>query len=174
MIKVPKSNPMPPMDMQEPPMMDNQEPQGNMDMPMDDMGQNDDFGDEGNGEDTPKKQIQQLTGSLSQDLRTYNDEQQQPDTELNKYVASMIVKQASKALTNKDKDDVIKKLNGNSESDDNEDIQQNEMPMESVRKMANKVVNEILNNSMIDGERKRDNKKLTTKKNYKNPFQSNR
>ena len=133
---------------------------------------NDDFPQDENGEDnTPKKEIQKLTGSLSQELRTYNDNQQEPDTELNKYVAGMILKQASKSLTSKDRDEVIKKMNGD-ESDDS--IEKNDMPMESVKKMAKKVVSEILNNSLINNERKREMKKITTTKNSRNPFQSNR
>lgn len=133
---------------------------------------NDDFPQDENGEDnTPKKEIQKLTGSLSQELRTYNDNQQEPDTELNKYVAGMILKQASKSLTSKDRDEVIKKMNGD-ESDDS--IEKNDMPMESVKKMAKKVVSEILNNSLINNDRKREMKKITTTKNCRNPFQSNR
>lgn len=162
------------MDAQEPPIIGKQEPNGGMNIPMDDIGQDSNFGDDENGEETtPKKQIQQLAGSLSQELRTYNDEQQQPDTELNKYVAGMVVKQASKALTDKDKDDVINKLNNASE-DENGDIGDGNITMESVEKIANRVVNEILNNPLVSNERNRDDKTMRITKNHKNPFQSNR
>ena len=135
-------------------------PQGN-----DNLGNNDNMQMDGNGEDsTPKKEIQKLTGSLSQELRTYNDGQQQPDTELNKYVAGMILKQAGKSMTQKDKDDVVKKM------DSNESEPSNDMPMECVRRIAKNAVNEIFNDSLIDGERKRENKKMTQTKNVKNPY----
>lgn len=164
---------MPPMDMNQPDMMGGQGE--NMDMGMN-MPQGDEmeggFSEDGNGEEnTPKKEIQKLTGSLSQELRTYNDSQQEPDTELNKYVASMILKQAGKSLTSKDRDEVIKKMDGGDSEDSNET---NDMPMESIKKTARKIVNEILNDSLIDGERKRENKKSYQQTNFRNPFQSNR
>lgn len=139
-----------------------------IDMPQDD-GIKSGFSDDGNDEEsTPKKEIQKLTGSLSQELRTYNDSQQEQDTELNKYVAGMILKQAGKSMTSKDKDDVIKKMDGV------ESNETNDMPMESVKKIAKKVVNEIFNDSLIYGERKREDKKSSQIKSFKNPFQSNR
>ena len=166
---------MPPMDMGQTDMIGGQN--GNMDMGMDvNMLQGDGMEgglpEEGNGEEsTPKKEIQKLTGSLSQELRTYNDSQQEPDTELNKYVASMILKQAGKSMTSKDRDDVIKKMDGNESDDSNET---DNMPMESIKKTAKKIVNEIFNDSLIDVERKRENKKSSQPKNFRNPFQSNR
>lgn len=164
---------MPPMDMNQPNMMGGQGE--NMDMGMN-TPQGDEmeggFSEDGNGEDsTPKKEIQKLTGSLSQELRTYNDSQQEPDTELNKYVASMILKQAGKSLTSKDRDEVIKKMDGGDSEDSNET---NDMPMESIKRKAKEIVNEIFNDTLIDGERKRENKKSSQPKNFRNPFQSNR
>ncbi len=164
---------MPPMDMNQLDMMGRQGE--NMDMGMN-TPQGDEmeggFSEDGNGEEnTPKKEIQKLTGSLSQELRTYNDSQQEPDTELNKYVAGMILKQAGKSLTSKDRDEVIKKMDGGDSEDSNET---NDMPMESIKRKAKKIVNEILNDSLIDGERKRENKKSSQPKNFRNPFQSNR
>ena len=84
--------------MNEPPM-DNE--------PMDDM---DNGGLDGDDTLDPKKGVQKLTGKLSQELRTYNDNQPNPDTELNKYVAGMIIPQASKGMTDKDKQEVINKI----------------------------------------------------------------
>ena len=65
-------------------------------------------------EDTdPKKYIQQLTGKLSQSLRKYNSSLPQPETDLCKYVAGMILKQTTEGLTDGDKKEIIDKVNGN-------------------------------------------------------------
>lgn len=64
-------------------------------------------------EDTdPKKYIQQLTGKLSQSLRKYNSNLPQPETDLCKYVAGMILKQTTEGLTDGDKKEIIDKING--------------------------------------------------------------
>ena len=62
-------------------------------------------------------------------------------------------------------------MDGGDSEDSNET---NDMPMESIKKTARKIVNEILNDSLIDGERKRENKKSYQQTNFRNPFQSNR
>ena len=112
---------MPPMDFQ---------PQPNMGMPpagmppMDDgsgmppmdNGQmnpfdtNFDAGVEADENEDPKKYIQQLTGKLSQSLRKYTENNGQPDIDLNKYVAGMIVKQAMEGLSPDDADEIIDKV----------------------------------------------------------------
>ena len=61
----------------------------------------------------PKKYIQQLTGKLSQSLRKYNQSLPQPEVELCKYVAGMILKQTTDGLTDGDKKEIIDKVNGN-------------------------------------------------------------
>lgn len=139
----------------------------------------------------PKKEIQQLTGKLSQALRKYNDEQSEPDSELNKYVAGMLAKQFSKSLTTDDKEDVIKKINSNSDtddlgndgSDDNLEMNQqddssmdmqNEPPMESkhnIGKLVNEIANSIVNH---DDDKKERHEKKTKVKSKINPFLSNR
>lgn len=83
-----------------------------------------DAGVDADEHEDPKKYIQQLTGKLSQKLRDYNNNQE--DSDLNKYVAGMIVVQASKGLDQDAKDEIIDKINNskNSEedvSDDNAD-----------------------------------------------------
>lgn len=112
-----------------------------------------DAGVDADEETDPKRYIQQLTGKLSQSLRIYNEQQPQPDTDLNKYVAGMITKQASEGLTKSDIDEIISKLNSPAENPDNrgeaqemtapndgnpeqEPIsqQQGEMPMESLNR----------------------------------------
>lgn len=70
----------------------------------------------------PKKFIQQLTGKLSQTLRTYNQNQNDPD--LNKYVAGMIAAQAAENLDENDKDEIINKIQ-NASSNDNPDMGDN-------------------------------------------------
>ena len=78
----------------------------------------------------PKKYIQQLTGKLSQKLRSFNQEEQ--DSDLNKYVLGMIAAQAGKGLDDEDKKDVIAKLQNPDTVDDNMDSMDmngdNEMP----------------------------------------------
>lgn len=114
----------------------------------------------------PKKYIQQLTGKLSQSLRKYNSGLPQPDEELSKYVAGMILKQSTEGLTDGDKKEIIDKVNGN-ESDDEMtdsgdggeqmspmddpndfggDMQQQPM-MESInhRKIVNEIFQELIN-----------------------------
>ena len=72
----------------------------------------------GNEDDTqdPKKSIQQLAGELSQALRNYNQQQETPDTDLNKYVMGMVVAQTAKDMTPEEKDEIVKKIQkGNEE-----------------------------------------------------------
>ena len=69
-----------------------------------------DAGVQANEEEDPKTYIQQLAGKLSQSLRKYNDNQPQPDVDLNKYVAGMIVSQAVKVLTPKEANEVLNKI----------------------------------------------------------------
>lgn len=89
-----------------------------------------DAGVEADEDEDPKKYIQQLTGKLSQTLGTYNNEKGEPDTELGKYVAGMIVKQAVKGMDEKDKKEIIKKINmtadDSDKSVDDEDLDSDE------------------------------------------------
>lgn len=71
-----------------------------------------DAGVEADEETDPKKYIQQLTGKLSQSLRSYTEGLPQPDTDLNKYVAGMVVKQCIEGLTPEDKKEIMDKLDG--------------------------------------------------------------
>lgn len=141
--------------------------------PMDDMG--------GMGEEeSPKKDIQSKTGALSQALNQYNQEQVEPDTELNKYVLGMLIPQASKGMTGKDKQDIINKLNGNEEDtedggNDNQqmsnepmDMGNQQMPMESRKRnidIVNEVMQDILGKRGNDDNRKRGQKTNTLAKN---------
>ena len=76
-----------------------------------------DAGVEADEETEPKKYIQQLTGKLSQTLNSYNNENGEPDTELGKYVLGMLVKQGVKGMDDKDKKEIIKKINTASDED---------------------------------------------------------
>ncbi|MCD8206824.1 MAG: hypothetical protein LUD72_02695 [Bacteroidales bacterium] len=69
-----------------------------------------DAGVDADEENDPKRFIQQLTGKLSQKLRSYNETQPQPDADLNKYVAGMINKQVSNGLAQDDFDEVLNSL----------------------------------------------------------------
>ncbi len=157
--------------------MNNMDMGGNNEMDMmgnDNMDNNmgDDMGDVNNDDesiDDPKKNIQRLAGKLSQALRTYNMEQEKPDTDLNKYVVGMIATQAAKDMTSDEKQEIVKKINKGETIEDNgeenidNNAEDNEMPMEECKQ-----------NNVMDDEKdkKRFNKKSFDFK--KNPFSSQR
>jgi hypothetical protein len=82
-----------------------------------------DAGVEADEDSDPKTYIQQLTGKLSQSLNSFNDEQG-ADAGLNKYVASMIAVAACKYLDEKDKKEIIDKINS-AQSDTEESMPDN-------------------------------------------------
>jgi hypothetical protein len=110
--------------------------------------------------DDPKKNIQRLAGELSQALRTYNDEQQSPDTDLNKYVVGMIATQAGKNMTSDEKNEIVKKIQKGETVDDNVD---DDMAMEECKQ------NTVMNDGRDD---ERYDKRAVKLKN--NPFSSKR
>lgn len=128
----------PPPPMNDVPPMDNG--MGNGEPPIDDMnndgnmqGQNPfdtnfDAGVEADENTDPKKYIQQLTGKLSQSLRSYNENLPQPDADLDKYVAGMIIKQAVKGLSPDDTNEILNKVKGddsdNTQPETNDDNNQ--------------------------------------------------
>ena len=149
--------------------------------PMDDgdnMGDNMNLGDESmQMDDTdPKKYIQQLTGKLSQELRKYNNEQENPDEDLNKYVAGMIIPQASKGLTDKGKREIIKKVEKGVISDENVDMDDESVNNEPIEgDVQTECVNEIVNNVIDDSANRKNPTKITNKTLPKhNPFRSSR
>ena len=118
---MPGEEEMPPMDGQMPPAE-------NEGMPSD-FDTNFDAGVEADEETDPKKYIQQLTGKLSQTLNSYNNENSEPDTELGKYVLGMLVKQGTKGMEEKDRKEIIKKINTSNSVDD---MMDDEMPDEEM------------------------------------------
>lgn len=163
-----------------------------MEMPNDDNKSFDndfDAGVEADEENDPKKYIQQLTGKLSQKLRDYNESLGETDEDLNKYVAGMIVKQATKGLDDDDKKEIISKINSDNESDDepkdNSDEESNDldniddnMPMECktikcTKKQLSKLSESFgINGDIINKDRNEHGEKIDkTKKNkVKSPF----
>ena len=145
---------MPPAPMQDPsmqgdPLMGGQVPQmGNEEMPpmqgdanMPPMqGEEDnpyeadfDAGVDADEENDPKRFIQQLTGKLSQSLRKYNEQLPQPDADLNKYVAGMVVKQATDGLSQEDVTEILDKVKNDEdmeEPSDGSDEPQDDMPQD--------------------------------------------
>lgn len=116
---------MPPMDMSQDmgndmggDFMPQGDMSGDMGIPMDDgmnggqseFDTNFDAGVDADEDQDPKKYIQQLTGKLSQTLQKYTTDNGQPDVDLNKYVAGMIVKQAMKGLSEQDAEEIINKV----------------------------------------------------------------
>ena len=161
-----------------------QEPMGN-DMsqePIDNEEDGFDAGVEADPVEDPEKYIQQLTGKLSQELRSYNNDQEEPDTELNKYVAGMIIPQTVKDMTNRDKKEIIGKIkknnvddiedsNNEEDEDSNIDGDEDNMPMESINRLES-IVTEIVN-SLNDDEKhytKRKEKKIDSRDKTINPF----
>lgn len=135
-------------------------------------GGNFDAGVEADEDTDPKKYIQQLTGKLSQSLNSFNNENGEPDTELGKYVLGMLIKQGTKGMDEKDKKEIIKKINSNNSEDeelpeddvDNEEeitgendsvndetTEMTEMPMESkIFKFTKKQIFESFGMAMSD------------------------
>lgn len=134
------------MPMEEPQMpMDNEmSDMNNMDMGMDDMqymnmmqdenpyDTNFDAGVEANEEEDPKRFIEQLSGKLSQSLRSYQEGLPQPDADTAKYAAGMVIKAAVEGLSQEDIKDILAKLDEDEVDDENEnnDNDSNEEQME--------------------------------------------
>ena len=146
---------MPPMETpMDAPMGDNVTPEDGA-MPPADEGMpssfdtNFDAGVNADEETDPKKFIQQLTGKLSQSLNSYNNEQEEPDTELGKFVLGMVIKQATKGMDEKDRKGIIKKLNTSNTGEDAEapegDMLDDNMPDEDGA--------EPQNDEMMDGNK---------------------
>ena len=183
--------PMPMGGEQMPPMGSDEEVNGDMTMPMDgnqtppqdeklpsEFDSNFDAGVEADEETDPKKFIQQLTGKLSQSLNSYNNENGEPDTELGKYVLGMLVKQGTKGMDEKDKKEIIKKINtDNSEEelpDDSEEMPEEpmndemgneEMQMESKKiiRCTKKQIFESFGVAMDDGNPSKNTQEPDTK-----------
>ena len=119
--EMPEGNAMPPMD-------DNLTGDEGQNQFPSDFDSNFDAGVEADEETDPKKYIQQLTGKLSQSLNSYNNDNGEPDTELGKYVLGMLVKQGTKGMNDKDRKEIIKKINTNDSEGDN--LPEDEMPEE--------------------------------------------
>lgn len=150
----------------QPPMgnegMDNMGNDG-MDMPMDDNSMN---GDENT------KEVQELSGKLSQKLGEINSAN--PNSDLSKYAASMVLSQALKGMDDSDAEEVKSKLN-NTENNDSEQMNQQQPQMESFLNLKN-MVNEIVNQMLTKNDEKDDfNKEITNPKTKKkNPFNPQR
>lgn len=154
--------------MTEPPMNNmpfmNDETDG---VPMGDMGgienngynpfdSNFDAGVEANEETDPKKYIQQLTGKLSQTLRSYNENLPQPDADLGKYVAGMIIKQAVKGLSPDDTNEILNKVKCDETEESN--TAQEKMPSQEQPPMDGET--NIMNNNMGECVDKSDKQKI--------------
>lgn len=150
----------------QPPMgnegMDNMGNDG-MEMPMDDNSMN---GDENT------KEVQELSGKLSQKLGEINSAN--PNSDLSKYAASMVLSQALKGMDDSDAEEVKSKLN-NTENNDNQQMNRQQPQMESFLNLKN-MVNEIVNQMLTKHDEKDDfNKEITNPKTKKkNPFNPQR
>ena len=136
---------MPPMDDNMPAndeMLDDMVANDEEGMPSD-FDTNFDAGVEADEETDPKRYIQQLTGKLSQSLSSYNNENGEPDTELGKYVLGMLVKQGVKGMDEKDKKEIIKKINTDDSEEMGDDMMDtsdgNEIPDENPEPMTDEM-----------------------------------
>ena len=171
------------MDMNAPNMP--QTPPMQQDSPMqDDMGGDEGFDgmdDESEDEMNPKKSLQKLAGKLSQELRTYNNEQEHPDEDLNKYIAGMVIPQATKAMTDDGKKEVINKIKKgitdeeidefDAESEDDSD--DGNIPSDDNMQMESRIY-EIINNILDDTTKKYSQKVSNKTLPKKSPFRSSR
>lgn len=173
---------MPPMEapMEQQPMQGEPQPPMPQDgqMPPMDGGQgqfdtNFDAGVEANEEEDPKKYIQQLTGKLSQSLRSYNENLPQPDADLNKYVAGMIVKQTVDGLSGEERQEILDKVEDDAEEAPEEPMPQdggqqmppqgqeqmppaNESRQSSIKEMVNEIFTDILKGDDDNAKRVED------------------
>lgn len=109
-----------------------------------------DAGVEADEETDPKKYIQQLTGKLSQTLNSYNNENGEPDTELGKYVLGMLVKQGTKGMDEKDRKEIIKKINIDNSSD--EDLSDDDMSDKTLGEHGEDEIDNDMNNIKIESK----------------------
>lgn len=122
-----------------------------------------------NSETDPKKYIQQLTGKLSQELRKFNQEDDNQDNELNKYVLGMLIPQATKSMNDSDKNEIVKKIQkGDVDNLEDENSIDNintseDMPLANESKLSNNTIDSL----------SKETKKYRLKKKIKvnnNPF----
>jgi hypothetical protein len=88
-----------------------------------------DAGVDADEESDPKKFIEQLSGKLGQSLRQFSKDQGQPDFELEKFAINSVISATHTAeMDEKDKNDIIKKINksGEDETQDFGDDNQND------------------------------------------------
>lgn len=138
------------------PSMGMNEPQQNQ--PQENFEADFDAGVEANEDEDPKKFIQQLTGKLSQSLRKYNQSLPQPDAELSKYVAGMILKQATDGLSQKDVADIVKKADSDAGEQDTIDNAEAQLPSDNVGMEQNEVPMNETTASSINPTSKEDTK----------------
>jgi hypothetical protein len=152
-IKLPNTTPS--VDMQS---VDNSMNSSIMNQPMNEpIDTNDEEGvEKGDEDNNPKKNIQKLAGELSQALRNYNQQQEHPDTDLNKYVMGMVVAQTAKDMTSDEKDEIVNKIKSGEEE---------------ISESYDKIT-EMNNITIKDDEQKKRYDKNAPK--HKNPFLANR
>lgn len=152
-----------------------QPPMGDDGMNMNDGNMNQEtpqMGDMGSGDENAKE-IQKLSGELSQKLGEINSSN--PNSDLSKYAANMVLAQAMKGMDESDAEDVKSKLDnpqggGNEMGQQDMNMQQPTMG-ESKMDFGN-LVNEIVNQVISDT--KKDNEMITNPKTKrKNPFNVN-
>lgn len=95
-------------------------------------------------ESDPKKFIEQLSGKLGQSLRDYSDQQGQPDFDLEKFaINSLISATHTSEMDEKDRDDIINKINSAGEDDlDGGDQQGDELGGEEIPNADSQVPDE--------------------------------
>lgn len=152
-----------PVPQQEQPAM-NQEPMGNDANNFPPEKENFDAEVSADENSEPKKYIQQLAGKISQSLRTYNENNPQPDSDLNKYVVGMVNKQAVEFMTDEDKQEVLNDI----QKDSDLNTQQDEMGDDNIPQGNDNMPQQ---NDEIPMENKKITLKLTENQ-YKHLFET--
>lgn len=142
-----------------------------------------DAGVEADEEEDPKRFIEQLSGKLSQSLRSYQSTLPKPDAATAKYAAGMVVKAAIEGLSSNDVKDILNKIS----DEDNDDVetesndenmkftkgeeQQMEFDGNESRNYDGKVIDEIYNDITQTNNDKQPLLQRTKRNSYrKKPF----
>lgn len=140
-----------------------------------------DAGVEADEEEDPKHFIEQLSGKLSQSLRSYQSTLPKPDAATAKYAAGMVVKAAIEGLSSKDVKDILNKISDednddvetepNDEEMDNGEEQQMEFDGNESRNYGRNMIDEIYNDITQPHTNDQPSQQRNTRNSYrKKPF----
>ena len=124
---------------------------------------------EGDSEGGAGGDVKKYSGELSQALNSYNEENPSDEEKINKYAINMIAAQVADYLSDKDKRNVIKKLQGQEDDMSSDEQPQNDdmggMPPMDENRIVQEIVDDLVNGrhtkrnerSITNGEISKDN-----------------